>query len=58
MLNGGPVASSSQKQKCVALSTAESGYIAASMATQEIVWLRRILLEIGSGQTLQSLVSS
>jgi hypothetical protein len=50
ILNGGPVSWRSQKQKCVALSTAESEYIAASMATKEVVWLRRLLMEIGCQQ--------
>ena len=31
---------SSQKQKCVATSSAEAEYIAASEASKEIVWLR------------------
>lgn len=50
ILNGGPVSWRSQKQKCVTLSTAESEYIAASMATKEVVWLRRLLMEIGCQQ--------
>jgi hypothetical protein len=50
IFNGGPVSWRSQKQKCVALSTAESEYIAASMATKEVVWVRRLLMEIGCQQ--------
>jgi hypothetical protein len=50
ILNNGPVSWRSQKQKCVALSTAESEYIAASMATKEVVWLRRLLMELGCQQ--------
>jgi hypothetical protein len=50
ILNGGPVARSSQKQMCVSLSTAESEYVAACMATKEVVWLRRLLMEIGCEQ--------
>ena len=50
ILNGGPVAWSSQKQKCVSLSTAESEYVATCMATKGVVWLRRLLMEIGCEQ--------
>ena len=34
----------SKKQATVALSTAEAEYVALSMATQEAVWLRRLLI--------------
>ena len=37
----------SQKQSTVALSTAEAEYIALSSATQEVVWLRQLLTDIG-----------
>ena len=38
----------SQKQSCVALSTAEAEYIALSNAAQESVWLRQLTSELGS----------
>jgi hypothetical protein len=37
ILKGGPVAWSSQNQKCVSLSTAESEYVAACITTKEVV---------------------
>lgn len=40
MLSGGAISWSSKKQKCVALSTAETEYIALSGAAQECIWLR------------------
>eukprot|EP00253_Pinus_taeda_P022896 PITA_22896 len=36
----------SKKQKSVALSTAEAEYIAASMASCEVVWLRKLFSEL------------
>ena len=42
MLNGGPIAWSSHRQKCVSLSTTESEYVAAAAASKEIIWTRRL----------------
>ena len=39
----------SKRQDCVALSSTESEYIAASQATQSLVWMRRLLEELGFG---------
>ncbi|XP_032794774.1 secreted RxLR effector protein 161-like [Daphnia magna] len=50
LINGGAVALSSQRQKCVALSTTETEYVAANMATEEIAWLRSLLKDIGCKQ--------
>jgi len=36
----------SKKQKLVALSTAEAEYIAASMASYEAIWLRKLFSEL------------
>ena len=47
MLAGGAISWHSKKQPCVALSTAESEYIALSATTQEVVWLRRLLACLG-----------
>ena len=38
------------KQHCVALSTVEAEYIAASMASKEIIWMCRLLDELGFKQ--------
>ena len=44
---GGPVSSRSKKQDTVALSTAETEYVALSSATQECVWIRQLTSELG-----------
>ena len=46
MLNGGPIAWSSHRQKCVSLSTTESEYVAAASGSKEIIWMRRLLGDI------------
>ena len=46
MMSGGAVSWLSRKQPVVALSTTEAEYVALSTATQEAVWLRRLLSEI------------
>ena len=48
LLSGGAVSWSSKKQKCVALSTAEAEYIALSSASQESIWLRQLMTELGN----------
>ena len=42
-MSGGPISWLSKKQTCVALSTAESEYMALSLAAQESVWIKRLL---------------
>lgn len=49
-LGGGAVAWSSKKKVTVALSSTEAEYIAASGATCEAIWLRRVLEELGFKQ--------
>ena len=44
MMGGGPVSWLSKKQAIVALSTSEAEYVALSFATQEVVWLRKLLI--------------
>ena len=51
MLSGGPVSWGSRKQNCTSLNTTKSEYIAASLATQEVLWMRRLLHSIRSPQS-------
>lgn len=44
--NDGVISWSSERQKSVSISTMEAEYIAASEATRELVWIRRLLDEI------------
>jgi hypothetical protein len=46
-LNGGAVSWKSSKQDTVADSTMEAGYIAASEAAKEGVWMRKFLIDLG-----------
>ena len=46
IMSGGAVSWLSQKQSTVALSTAESEYIALGSATQEAIWLRQLLVDM------------
>jgi hypothetical protein len=46
-LSGAAVSWRSKKQTCVSLSTMEAEYTALAHATQEAVWLRRLLSDLG-----------
>ena len=46
LLSGGAVSWKSQKQRCVALSTAEAEYVAMASAAQESVWLKQLMGEL------------
>lgn len=46
-LANGPVTWKSKRQDTVSLSTTEAEYIAASLACKEIIWLRKLLSDIG-----------
>lgn len=46
MISGGAVSWTSQRQSMVSLSTTEAEYVAASAASKELVWLRRLLNDI------------
>ncbi|KAJ0389261.1 hypothetical protein P43SY_010839 [Pythium insidiosum] len=50
-MNGGPVVFKSKLQRTVALSTAEAEYVSISMCTQEVLWARTLLEELGHAQT-------
>ena len=47
ILNGGPISWKSQRQSCVSLSTTESEYVAAAAAAKDVVWMRRLLQDLG-----------
>ena len=48
LMVGGPISWASKKQATVALSTSEAEYVALSSATQEAIWLRRLLTDLGA----------
>ena len=48
LMAGGPISWASKKQATVALSTSEAEYVALSSATQEAIWLRRLLTDLGA----------
>jgi hypothetical protein len=47
LLNGGCISWRSKKQRTVALSSTEAEYMALSEATQEAVWLKAFVTELG-----------
>jgi hypothetical protein len=47
LLNGGCISWRSKKQRTVALSSTEAEYMALSEATQEAVWLKAFMRELG-----------
>eukprot|EP00961_Rhodomonas_salina_P226567 3063584-Rhodomonas_salina.1 len=49
-LNNAPVSWKAKRQDCVTLSSAEAEYVAASMAGQEVVYLRAMLRGFGLEQ--------
>lgn len=57
-LNGGPIAWGSRKQGCTAASTTEAEYVAAHLATQEIIWLRQLLSDLGRKQPEPTILRS
>lgn len=50
MIGGAPVVYKSKFQRTVALSTAEAEYMALSMCTQEVLWTRSMLKDLGHEQ--------
>lgn len=50
IFNNGPTTWFSRKQQCVAVSTTESEYIAASITGREAQWARRLLINLGYEQ--------
>lgn len=47
LLTNGPVTWRSRRQNVVSLNTTEAEYIAASLASKEVLWLRKFLSDIG-----------
>lgn len=47
LFGGGPVVYKCKRQSTVALSSAEVEYMALALATQEVMWLRFLLNELG-----------
>ena len=56
-INGSTVSWSSKRQSCVTRSSTEAEYVALSHATQEVVWLRRLLNDIGEKQDQPSVMN-
>jgi hypothetical protein len=54
MVNDSPVIWSSKLQATVALSSTEAEYLALSVTSREILWLRQFLAELGFNQELPS----
>lgn len=50
--NGGAIAWACRKQSCIALSTTEAEYVALAEASQEAIWIRRLLDDFGEEQRL------
>ena len=46
IMTGGAISWQSQKQQTIALSTSEAEYMALGLATQEAIWLRRLLNDL------------
>lgn len=55
-VGSGPVAWVSRRQSSVSLSSMEAEYIALSEASQELIWLRRLLNEIGEDISMATTV--
>ncbi len=55
-LCGGPISWKSQKQRCVALSTAEAEYVALASAAQESVWLKQLISELTNNDTSEKIL--
>jgi hypothetical protein len=56
MLAGGPISWQSRQQSTVALSSMEAEYMSACAATQEAIWLRSVLIDLGIMQKSEGIV--
>ncbi|KAG2805782.1 hypothetical protein PC112_g18124 [Phytophthora cactorum] len=50
LIGGAPVVFKSKYQRTVALSSVEAEYMALSLCTQEVLWARAMLKDLGHGQ--------
>lgn len=48
MLGTSAISWASQRQKCVALSSTEAEFVAASLAVKEMIWIDRLMVDIWS----------
>eukprot|EP00961_Rhodomonas_salina_P204614 2761327-Rhodomonas_salina.1 len=55
-MNNAPVSWKAKRQDCVTLSSAEAEYVAASMAGQEVIYLRVMLRGFGYEQARPTVV--
>lgn len=53
---GGAVSWTSRRQDCVSLSTMEAEYVALGEACQEVLWMRRLLVDFGEKQDEATIV--
>lgn len=51
LFGGGAIVWASRKQSCVSLSSMEAEYIALSDTCQELIWLRRLMTDLGEKPT-------
>ena len=56
MLNGATISWKSKRQSVVALSSAEAEYVSGSMMVQEVLYLRKILTNLGFPQTQPTVI--
>ena len=56
IMAGGTISWTSKKQPTVSLSTAEAEYMALSTATQEAIWLRRLLADLNMEQSQPTVI--
>jgi len=55
-IGGAPISWTSKKQKTTALSSTEAEYMAATQATKEAIYLRRLLKDLGHEQTSPTVI--
>ena len=56
LVANGPISWATKKQSSVSLSTAEAEYISGSLATQELLWLKCLIVELKDGNQTPTLM--